>query len=209
MRYFSKISGVLILSFILSGCSSLPPFNFSAKNIQISKNIIKEDLKSITVGIAHPDEKTGSIDSGTHLTLPAFKEALTEAIDKAAIFRDNAQTHVNLQATIMKMDTPTFGATMETDMECRYNIVDRDSGNSLFSENIASKGKVPMGFSWLGAIRARESANRAFQNNISLFIDKLENSSIAESRNADVVPQVSNSDQNRVPLKNDVKYANN
>jgi len=160
----------------------MPPFNFSVANVGVSQQIIASDLKSITVNVAHPNEKTGHLDPSTDKTLPAIKEALTDALNRAAIFKDDAAQHVNLQATVLKLDPPAVGFTMVTDMDCRYVVTDRSSGQQIFNDVVVSQGSVPMGFSWIGVIRAKESINRAVQNNISAFVDKLEHSQLAKPR---------------------------
>ena len=48
-----------IAAVLLSGCGSIPPLNFSVPNVGISQKKIYAEMKSMTVTIARPDEKTG------------------------------------------------------------------------------------------------------------------------------------------------------
>ena len=43
----------------LSGCVSLPPLNFSARDIQFSADKIDGDLRNVSVSLASEKEKTG------------------------------------------------------------------------------------------------------------------------------------------------------
>ncbi|WP_051625949.1 hypothetical protein [Kozakia baliensis] len=181
LRYLKAlvIAGSL---FSLTACQELPPFNFAVKDVPISQQVVQADLRSIMVNVAHPDEKTGHLDPSTDKALPAIKESLNDALNRATIFQDDAAKHVNLQATVLKLDPPAIGITMVTDMDCRYVITDRSTGAPIFNEVITSQGKVPMGFSWIGVIRAKESINRAVQNNIAGFLDKLEHDPMTIAR---------------------------
>jgi hypothetical protein len=174
----------------LGGCQGEPPFNFAVQDVKASGVQVPEDLRSITVTLAHPYEKTGPLPPQSNIIVEPMKEALTDAIDHAAMFQDDARTHVNLAATVMKLDLPDMGFTMETEMDCRYVVIDRATGQTLFTSMIASKGDVPMGFAFLGTIRAKESVNRAVQNNIAALLVQLEASKLAMPRAAPLIPGV-------------------
>jgi hypothetical protein len=111
-----------------------------------------------------------------------WKEATQEALARTAIFNDDSRHHVNLEVKILKLDAPSAGVTFPTDTDARYTLIDRSTGNVIFSQVISSEGTTPGDFAFLGVIRARESINRSVQNNIANFIAALERSSIASER---------------------------
>lgn len=173
-----KIQNLLITSLaaiLLSGCESIPPLNFSVPNVGISKQKIDAEMRSMTVTIARPDEKTGELPVGMEQMVPQlWQTALTEALNKMVIFQDDATTKVNLAVKILKLEVPGAGASMTTETAAKYEIIDRRTGSVIFIQDISSSGVVPFNHSFLGIARARESINRAVQNNITQFLQALE-----------------------------------
>ena len=194
-RDLKSMPGFLVLSSLLSlgACQDLPPFNFAVQDVEPSRSQVPEDLRSITVTLAHPYERTGPLPAGGHFLVAPMKEALTDAVDHAAIFQDDGPTHVSLSATVLKLTLPSAGLTMRTDMECRYVLIDRSSGDRLAFFKVASWGEVPMDFSWIGAARAREAVNRAVQRNIAGFLKAVEDGPLAHPRNAATRPVLARS----------------
>lgn len=167
---------ILITAFCLAlgGCAAPPPLNFSTPNVGYSEKKIDAELKSMTVTLARPDEAKGEISWGMEAVPQLWDEALQEAIDRMAIFRDDAPRKVNLAVKILGLDVPGGGFSMTTKAIARYEIIDRTNGDIIFTQDVASEGVVPAGYAFLGVTRARESINRAVQNNITQFLQALE-----------------------------------
>lgn len=167
---------VAIATVLLSGCgATIPPLNFSVPNVGVSQKKIDAEMKSMTVTIARPDEKTGDLPVGMEQMVPQlWQTALTEALNKMTIFQDDATKKVNVSVKILKLSPPGAGASMTTETAARYEIMDRKSGDVIFTQDIASSGTTPFDHSFLGVARARESINRAVQNNITQFLQALE-----------------------------------
>jgi hypothetical protein len=53
-------------------------------------------------------------------------------------------------------------------------LIDRSNGTVIFTTDVNSSGTTPADFAFLGLARARESVNRAVQNNILQFLQALE-----------------------------------
>ncbi len=172
------IQRLLIVTFIstfLFGCGApLGPYNFSASNLGISKKKIDADIRSTTVSFASPDEKTGDLSGGWEEIAPLWQSALIEALNKKAIFRDDASRKVNIVVKILKIDLPTAGASITVDIAARYELLDRKTGETIFIQDISSSGTTPFGYSLSAINRSRESINRAVQNNIKQFLITLE-----------------------------------
>ena len=166
-------SGIVI---ILTGCGpALPPLNFSVPNVGLSQKKIDAEMRSMTVTIARPDEKTGSLPAGMETIVPQlWQTALTEALNKMAIFQDDASRKVNVSVKILKLEPPSAGASMTTDTAARYEIMDRKTGDIIYTQDISSSGTTPFDYAFMGVTRARESVNRAVQNNITQFLQALE-----------------------------------
>ncbi len=159
----------------LASCASNPPINFSVPNVGVTTHKVDAELKSLTVTLARPDEKTGDMPAWAEGQVPAlWQSALVEAINRMAIFRDDAPRKVSLSVKVLKLDVPSFGASMTTDTAARYELIDRETGAIIYTQDISASGVVPAGYAFAGVIRARESVNRSVQNNITEFLQALE-----------------------------------
>jgi len=170
-----KTLAILAAALALTGCQTAPPINFSVPNVGYSAKKIDAELKSMTVSIARADEKTGDLPAGMETLVPQlWQTSLQEALNKMAVFNDDAQNKVNLTVKILKLNIPSFGAGMTTEVAARYEILDRKTGAIIFTQDIDSKGEVPFDYAFVGAVRARESINRSVQNNITQFLQSLQ-----------------------------------
>ena len=175
MKIIQRWLMVFGIVFLLSGCNAKPPLNFSVPNVGVSQKKIDAEMKSMTITIARPDEKSGSLPAGMETVVPQlWQTALTEAVNKMAIFQDDATKKVNLAVKILKLELPGAGASMTTNTTARYEIMDRKTGDIIYTQDIATSGTTPFDFAFIGMVRARESINRAVQNNITVFLQALE-----------------------------------
>ena len=172
----------LVMVFALSACTTVPPLNFMPQEGSIVVNSdqrIDAELKSITVGSAKANEQLGPIQVGfagnvyENSLKETFKSSLEEAILKSALFRDDANQKVSLIAKVMKMETPGMSVLFNTHVIVRYQIVDRNSSEILYDQNIESHGEVPGDYAFLGRVRAVEARNKAMQENIANFLNDL------------------------------------
>lgn len=153
----------------------MPPLNFSVPNVGYSTHKLDAELRSMTVTIARPDEATGKLPAGMETTVPQlWQTSLQESLNKMAIFKDDAHEKVNLSVKVLKLDPPSFGAAMTTEVEARYELQNRENGDIIYSQTIASTGTVSATYAFVGVVRMRESINRAVQNNVSQFLQALE-----------------------------------
>lgn len=167
-----------MVSLLIVGCAAVPPLNFSPPNIGVSTKKINAELKSMTVTVARPDEQTGRLVylayGYENIVPPLWQTSLIEALNKMAIFQDDAPKKVNILVKILKFDFPPGGSAYEIDTTARYEIIDRKNGDIIYTQDVSSKGAtnstdpmVPLG-------RVREAFNGAVQNNITQFLQSLE-----------------------------------
>ncbi len=177
---------VVIGGLALAGCGNqIPPLNFSVPNMGLSEHPLDAEVRSITVTLARPDEQVGQLDyqlaetagaglsSGIALT-SVWQTSLQEAFDRTLIFRDDGSKKVSVAVKVLKLDVPGAGISFKTDTVARYEVIDRSNGDIIFSQDVASSGETPGNYAYLGIARARESINRAVQNNIALFLQAAE-----------------------------------
>lgn len=164
---------IVALITVLSGCASTVPLNFSVPNVAVTQKKIDAEMKSLTVTVSRPDEKTGVINMNP--TVPnIWQTSLAEAINKEAIFQDDAPKKIDILVKILSFDPPSVGIAMTTTTSARYEIIDRKTGAVIFTKDISSSGTTPFSYSVVGTTRQVESANRAVQNNIAQFLQVLE-----------------------------------
>ncbi|MNP83226.1 hypothetical protein D3C76_1821120 [compost metagenome] len=65
---------------------------------------------------------------------------------------------------------------MVTNASASYSLVDRKTGEAMVEATVTTQGAVPYEYALIGDVRAKESINRAVQNNIREFLSRLENS---------------------------------
>ena len=168
---------LILLILLSSGCTSLPPINFSAPNIGVSSTKLDAELKSLTVSIARPDEATGEINPGIGVHTGLWKTALEEAFNRMAIFKDDSPKKVSLAVKILKFDTPALGVGRTTHASARYEIIDRSSGSIIFTTDVSTSASAPPTpgvIQFAGVDGVHESINRSVQNNIIQFLQVLE-----------------------------------
>jgi len=164
----------VLFALVLTGCQAPPPLNFSVPDVGVSSKKIDAEVKAITVTLARPDEAKGDMPMGIEGITGFWKESLQEALDRMAIFKDEAKNKVSIQVKVLAFNLPSFGAGMTSKSIARYEIIDRATGSIVYTQDIASEGVVPFDHAFMGVTRARESVNRAAQNNIKLFLQALE-----------------------------------
>lgn len=73
-----------------------------------------------------------------------WKEALQEALDRMAVFKDDSKNKVSIQVKILALNPPTVGLAMTTKSIARYEIIDRATGSIIHTQEITSTAVVPM-----------------------------------------------------------------
>ena len=156
----------------LSGCVSLPPLNFSARDIQFSANKIDGDLRNVSVSLASEKEKTGDLEVG--LFRSTFKDSLEEALHASGVFNPSSNIKVSVFAKVLKFDSPPMGITFTTEMDVLYKVQNLNDGSTIYEKMISSVGECEASFAFTGATRYTEARNRTVQNNIKSFIVDLQ-----------------------------------
>lgn len=168
-----KLLAIIFVA-VLTGCAAPPPLNFSVPEVGVSKAKIDAEVKTVTVTLARPEEAKGEMPMGIESVTNFWKESLQEAIDRMAIFKDDSANKVSIQVKILAFEIPGAGASMTSKSIARYEILNRSNGSIIFTQDISAEGTVPWDHAFMGITRARESINRAAQNNIKLFLQGLE-----------------------------------
>lgn len=174
---------ILASSLLVTGCASVPPLEFTPTNIGLSR--VKHDaaLVSTSVTAASKTDRKGPIDiaGAENDVTTMWKTALDDTILRMAIFRDDSAKKLSLAVKILKVDMPGAGFAMTTHTMARYELIDRNTGDIVFSTQVETDGKVPMSDNFMGAIRARNSLSLSVQNNIGAFLQQLETADLRKA----------------------------
>jgi len=152
--------------------------NFSVPDISPSARKVPAEVKSITVALARANEQETVFQPGQETLTPIWKVGLEEALNAAAIFRDDSSTKVAIAVKILKVNVPALGGDFTVTAAALYQVTDRATGSTLYSERLETTGTTPLGFAFLGLARAREAVNRAVQANIAKFIATVPNMTV-------------------------------
>lgn len=177
---FLRFALTLIFTALVAGCAAPPPLNFSVPDVGVSTKKVDAEVKAITVTLARPDEKKGDMPMGIEGITNFWKESLQESLDRMAIFKDESKNKISIQVKILAFDIPSFGLEMSSKSIARYEIIDRNTGGIIYTQEFSAEGVVPVNHSFMGVTRARESINRAAQNNIKQFLQAIETIDISK-----------------------------
>lgn len=167
---------------LLSGCvTSVVPLNFSVPNVGVSQRKIDAELRSVIVTVAPTSEiSSGTQDINTTTVTSLWTSALTDALNRMAIFQDDATRKVNLSVKILTFEPPgpSFpGASVTTKTTARYEIIDRRNGDIIYTQDVSSSGTGTVAFSLDARTQGndiRDATNRAVHGNIAQFLQALE-----------------------------------
>ena len=172
------ISTIVLTLTLLAGCSTTTPLDFTLRDVDVVGERKDVELKSLTVVFLNPDDQE-QVEARASVS-PFWKEALQDAINRSLIFKDDVPTKVNVSVRITEFDLPDAGTDMKTTVSAIYEIVDRGTGNLLFTRKISTVGFVPFDYDFQGLVRSLESVNRAVRNNIADFIELIGNSDLTK-----------------------------
>jgi len=169
-KIYLLLTSTLLL--FLTSCSTIPPADFTLQEIP---SVSKKDAEMVSITVGYEAKKRGMKIETNHLVPPAWQTALEDAINRSLIFSDDQERKFSLSVRIYHFDLPAAGITMVSDCGAIYEVLDRNSGDVVFSERIYTSGSVPMNYDFVGVVRASESINRCARNNIRDFLISLDN----------------------------------
>ena len=173
----------------LTGCTSLPPLSFNVADISQAKTRMEAEVKSVNVRVAQAQERTGSIratefeqmgggGSGTVIA-DQWKSGLQDALDRKLLFKDNVPRTLTISVAILKLTSPDMSFTRFNEVEARYEVMDRTSGQIIWRRDINSEGRTSVDEAFIGSVGSRISLNKAVQNNIHNFLEQLESAVVS------------------------------
>ena len=116
---------------ITTGCTSIPPVDFTVADIGVVDNRKNVELKSLTVGFA-PQSQQGKVEANATIP-PVWKEALQDAL--------NAQLRRYVNESELSFDTELIFLQVELldNKSEAYEVVDRGS-ETIDTKDLAKEG---------------------------------------------------------------------
>lgn len=166
----------LVTGLTLSGCS-VAPLNFTPANVTASSTRHDAALLSTNVTVASKAEATGKMNTaGMEADVASlWKSTLDDALIRMAMFRDDSPNKLSLIVKILELDSRGLGYGAAT--TARYELVDRNTGATIFGTDIRTDGAAS---DYMGTNRARKSASRSVQANIEEFLKQIERADLSK-----------------------------
>lgn len=170
---------IVILCLCLGACATpkFEPINLIPENIPQAKQPIDAELKTTKVMLAPNSEQTGEVKVQPDF-LNLWKESLQTSIDKAGIFKDDANRKMNVEAYVKKFDFNPVGLSNEVTIEVVYKVIDRSTKTTVFEHNTMTSSKMDSGEVWIAVERLKRIWNRATQESIHQFVSALNDARI-------------------------------
>lgn len=175
---------------VLAGCATPPPIEFTPDHIPYVRDRINAELRGVSVRTAKKEQQVGDgvdwyqtenmvghqfVATSTGTGIPITKQwenALDTSLNESLIFMDNPAKRVSLFVDVKQVEWSGL-ATVSFDILASYRLMDRASGENLFTKDIHSKGSAKTGEAFVGAVRSRIALVRAIKANIQTFLEDL------------------------------------
>jgi hypothetical protein len=167
---------IIILSSIalVAGCAAAPP-SFTpivAQTIGRHQGSIGEvSVQSDPAGLQNGQIK---MIFGADVIPLLWKNATESALAQSKVFDGTGERRFDVIVTIMMLKPPSEGLAINTPAKARYDVVDSKTRKIVYTIDVETVGRVAFGDSFSGAVRIRDSINRATQANIIEFINRLQ-----------------------------------
>jgi hypothetical protein len=105
-----------------------------------------------------------------------FAQALQNSIMQSGLFRKavtSSSAAYSLEAFIVQMNQPMFGASMTVSMEVNYSLARTNPKEMVWQKAVTSTYTAPFGEALVGATRLRKANEGAARKNIEQAIDEI------------------------------------
>lgn len=158
----------------LTGCATTPPSFTPVVSETIGRH--SGSLGSVSVQLDPKGLQDGQIKMvfGAEAIPVLWRGATEAAISQSRVFDGQGARKYDVIVTILVMKPPREGLSIKTPAKARYDVIDADTRNLVFSTEVETVGRVAFGDNFVGIIRIRDSINRATQSNIIEFLNRFQ-----------------------------------
>jgi len=169
-----KAAAILGLA-LLSACASPAEF----QNMVVTEGIDTAATQnsafkdSIVVKSVDGGEETNPMWT-SEISSQAFEKALIASLENAQLLAKlDENAPYRLRVTLLEVDQPLFGLDLTVKTRVRYEIIEKDSDKTVFSEEIPATHTATFGDSPFAIQRLRLANEGSAQNNIAAFIERV------------------------------------
>lgn len=168
-RYLVHIFLVVVL--FCAGCASgaKPEAMITQVNMPIHRS--SSDVLVVALG----GRETSAMGK-SQIADEDFAQALRQSIEQSGLFsqaRRDGQAKYQLQAFIVQMNQPMFGASMTVSMEVNYNLAKTNPKEVVWQKAVTSTYTAPFSEAFVGATRLRMANEGAARKNIEQAINEM------------------------------------
>ncbi len=173
-----NMATLILCSFLLASCAVQPPSFTPAVAQTIGRH--PGSLQSVSVQADPNGLQSGQIKMvwGADEIPVLWKRGTESAVLQSGVFTGLGEDKYDVLVTILVMKPPAQALTVNTPAKARYDVINAKTRKIVFSTEIETVGRVAFGDSFSGAVRIKESINRATQSNILEFLQRLQASSL-------------------------------
>jgi hypothetical protein len=161
----AKIATALCFALLVTACASPPtPGAMRAATPVVAS--AKKAPGGVVVTTAGGTETSNL--AGVGISDEDLKSAIEASLADAAIFNHAGQDPARylLQASIVQLSKPSFGASFTVDLEIAWTLTDKQLGTRLLRKSIQSSHTATMSEALVGANRIRLAIEGAARKNI-------------------------------------------
>lgn len=168
----NRAAWVVGVAALLAGCASAPPA--FTPNLAEARVRLAGTIGTVVASVDPAAQSGGAVRTtfGRDTIAPLWQRGVASAIDQSRLF-DRSPRVLNVGVTIVRMQPPKHGGTIDTPAVARYRITDATTGAVVFETVVETVGHVGPAEDFLGAVRIHESIDRAVQSNIKMFVEQL------------------------------------
>ncbi|WP_417827951.1 hypothetical protein [Thalassospira sp.] len=169
-----KAAAILGLA-LLSACASPAEFQNmvvtdSIDTVATQKSAFKD---SIVVKSVDGGEETNPLWT-SEISSQAFEKALIASLENAQLLSKlDENAPYQLRVTLLDVDQPLFGLNLTVKTRVRYEIMEKDSGKTVFDDEIPATHTATFGDSPFAIQRLRLANEGSAKNNIATFIERV------------------------------------
>jgi hypothetical protein len=162
---------VLVAGLAVGGCASAAKPEAMLARMSAPVHQSQFDVNVTVIGGKETSQMRGS-----QISDQDFAEALQDSIIQSGLFRRATADGVaayKLQAVIVGMNQPTFGASRTVSMEVNYTLARTNPKEVVWQKAVTSTYTAPFSEAFIGATRLRKANEGSARKNIEQAINEM------------------------------------
>lgn len=172
-RKFLLSVGMAVGVSIIAGCASPARVGQMTAAASELKASLETPLRgNVSVGAVRGGKETNPMMI-SEVDGMSFQKALEASLLAVGLFSSESNSRYRLSANLLGLDQPVMGASMTVTAIVNYELVEKETGKTLYKETIALPYTASFSDALMGVERLRLANEGAVRTNISKLIDDL------------------------------------